>query len=109
MSNSTATGTPVGRLNSTDLEQPRPIGEILRELFAARDRAYELLRAVDPVAVELYQAGFRAGIEEGERRADDQGERDAGAFLNYLAEDADATPGPIPPFELPHRHLGVAA
>lgn len=72
---------------------------LLHEVEQTHTRAVTLLRKVDPVAVELYELGFRAGMGEGERRAGERAQQAAAAFLAYLAEEPAATPRPIPPLE----------
>lgn len=100
---STATDTPVGNAMGHDLATT---AEIIREAMGHRLRAEELLRSADPLAVELYQAGYRDGLVDGERRASERAAHEAARFINYLAEDPEATPGPIPPLE---NYRGAAA
>ena len=72
---------------------------LLHEILAVHARAEALLRAVDPVACELYQLGYRAGLADGDARAGARAQTAAQQFLDYLSEDPDATPGPIPPLD----------
>lgn len=73
--------------------------QVLLEALAEHQRAEALLMSGDPIAADLYQAGYRAGIEEGERRAAARAEQAAAAFLDYLRTDPAATPRPVPPLE----------
>lgn len=103
MPHSTVAGTPVGRASARDLPT---VADIIREAMGHRLRAEEMLLAADPVAVELYELGYRQGVEEGERRAGERAARDAARFLAYVAEEPQATPGRIPPLE---DYRGAAA
>lgn len=62
--------------------------DAVRQAMAVHRRAADLVRAGNPVAVELnetaWQAGFRAGIAEGERRAATRAEEWAQRFLCEL-------------------------
>lgn len=102
---STAARRPMGGATATN-PLPPTIGQILRELTGIRGRAEDLLRRADPVAAELYQLGYREGVEVGERRAGERAARAADQFLYYLAEDDGCTPRPIPPLDHPR---GAAA
>lgn len=73
--------------------------QALLTALAQHQRAEALLMSGDQIAADLYQLGYRAGIEEGERRAAERAERSAAAFLDYLGCDPAATPRPIPPLE----------
>lgn len=75
---------------------------LLHEIQQTHTRAVALLSTADPVAVELYELGFRAGVEDGERRAGERAQHAANAFLAYLAEDDDCTPRPVPPLRRMH-------
>lgn len=96
MSTTHSTRDPAPMGGETTSNLPPTAGEIIRGLRLVHDRAVDLLRRADPVAVELHELGYRAGLEAGERQAAARAARDAAAFLAYLAEDPDTTPRPIP-------------
>ncbi|MGX5358764.1 hypothetical protein [Kocuria sp. KH4] len=73
--------------------------QALRKAIDQHQQAEALLMGGDPIAADLYQAGFRAGIEEGERRAAERAEQAAAAFIDYLRTDPAATPQPVPPLD----------
>ncbi|WP_143470080.1 DUF2799 domain-containing protein [Kocuria marina] len=75
--------------------------DTVRQAEAVHRRAEDLIRAGNPVAVELnetaWQAGFRAGIAEGERRAAARAAQWTTRFLHELGVLPD-----IPALESTH-------
>lgn len=65
--------------------------------------AVDALLRGDPVAVHLFQWGHRAGTQSAVDRYADHAERTAQEFLDYLAEDPESTPVPIPPLDHDRR------
>lgn len=70
---------------------------VLQEVFDVHHRAERLLLSADPLAVELYQLGYRACHHE-KRQAVILDQATSG-FLGFLAEDPEATPRSLPPLE----------
>ncbi|MFI7584850.1 hypothetical protein ACH9DO_13785 [Kocuria sp. M1N1S27] len=81
------------------LDDPVLQREVLAEVLDVHDRAVRLLRSAEPVASELYQLGYRARAANERRQAAAVAEDAATRFLDYLAEDPEATPHPLPPLE----------
>lgn len=86
-----------------ELDKSELPGEARPEWFDIHDRAVGLLRSAEPVASELHQLGYRAGVHDERRQAAAVAEAAAARFLDYLAEDPEATPCPLPPLENDRR------